>query len=77
MALSRLFLLPDDRVSLKLRHVWDETCPGCGGRMRQVALVLAASGDVSSWLDDERASQSGVVLLGARARGDPRGSANV
>ena len=45
--------------------------------MRQVALVLAASGDVLSWLDDERASQSGVVLLGARARGDPRGSANV
>ena len=45
--------------------------------MRHVALVLAASGDVLSWLDDERASRSGVVLLGARARGDPRRSANV
>ena len=43
----------------------------------QVALLLAASGDTLRWLDDERASQSGVVLLGARARGDPRGSANV
>jgi hypothetical protein len=39
--------------------------------MRQVALVLAASGDVLRWLDDERASHGGVVLLGARARGDP------
>ena len=48
-----------------------QTCPGCGGRMRQVALVLGASGDVLRWLDDERARQGGVVLLGARARGDP------
>ena len=54
-----------------------QPCPGCGGRMRHVALVLAASGDVLSWLDDERASQGGVVLLGARTRGDPRRSANV
>ena len=48
-----------------------QTCPGCGGRMRQVALVLAASGDVLRWLDDERVGQSGLVLLGARVRGDP------
>ena len=39
--------------------------------MRQVALVLAASGDVLRWLDDERVGQSGLVLLGARVRGDP------
>ena len=142
VALSRLSLLPDDRVSLKLRHVWDDgteavefsalefvgrlaaqvppkgqhliryhgvfapasklrpsivpvlrrradvpevyvdrpprrwiawgelilrvfkqdpqTCPGCGGRMRQVALVLAASGDVLRWLDDERVLPTGL-----------------
>ena len=54
-----------------------QTCPGCGGRMRKVALVLAASGDVLRWLDDERARQGGLVLLGARARGDPQGTSSV
>jgi hypothetical protein len=37
-----------------------QTCPGCGGRMRQVALVLAASGDVLRWLDDERVLPTGL-----------------
>ena len=54
-----------------------QTCPGCGGRMRQVALVLGASGDVLRWLDDERAAQGGLVLLGARARGDPQATSSV
>ena len=54
-----------------------QTCPGCGGRMRQVALVLAASGDLLRWLDDERAGQGGLVLLGARARGDPQATSSV
>jgi hypothetical protein len=39
--------------------------------------VLAASGDVLRWLDDERARQGGLVLLGARARGDPQGTSSV
>ncbi len=51
-----------------------QTCPRCGARMRQVALVLAGGGDVLAWLDDERAHQGGLVLLGARARGDPEGA---
>ena len=45
--------------------------------MRQVALVLAASGDVLRWLDDERAGAGGLVLLGARARGDPKATSSV
>ena len=45
--------------------------------MRQVALLLGVSGDVLRWLDDERAGQGGVVLLGARARGDPQTTSSV
>jgi hypothetical protein len=45
--------------------------------MRQVALVLAASGDVLRGLDDERAGEGGLVLLGARARGDPQATSSV
>ena len=48
-----------------------QTCLGRGGRMRQAALVLAASGDVLRWLDDGRAGQGGLFLLGAWADGAP------
>ena len=46
-----------------------QTCPGCGGRMRQVALV-AESGDALRWLDDEH-----VLPTGGRGRpGSARGA---
>jgi hypothetical protein len=44
IANDRLVELPDGRLALKFKHVWDVlVCPECAGRMKIIAVVTASA----------------------------------